>query len=90
MAAFLLLGLIPMAMAQTAEPGWKQDTSPVTLTWFVDANWYANRWNTKNAEYITKKTGVTIDFVVPAGDTNQRTRTTGSGGPTAARSRSRS
>lgn len=71
MAMGLLLGLVPAAMAQAAEPGWKEDTSPVTLTWFVDANWYANRWNTANAEYITKKTGVTIDFVVPAGDTNQ-------------------
>lgn len=67
----LLLGAVPVGLAEEPQPGWKQDTSPVTLTWFVDANWYANRWTTQNAEYITKKTGVTIDFVVPAGDTNQ-------------------
>ena len=26
------------------EPGWKLDTSPIDLTWFVGVNWYAHTW----------------------------------------------
>lgn len=26
------------------EPAWKLDTSPIDLTWFVGANWYAHSW----------------------------------------------
>lgn len=55
-----------------AEPGWKGDTSPVTLTWWLDANWYARTWGESTvSQYITEKTGVSIEFVVPSGDPNE-------------------
>ncbi|MFD1907493.1 hypothetical protein ACFTAO_17140 [Paenibacillus rhizoplanae] len=38
------------------EPAWKLDTSPVDLTWFVGANWYAHTWGESLAsKYVTEK-----------------------------------
>lgn len=58
------------------EPGWKLDTSPVTLKWFLDANWYQFKWgDSQVSKYVTQKTGVNIDFDVPSGDPNQKLTT---------------
>lgn len=55
------------------EPAWKQDTSPVDLTWFVGANWYGQTWgDSVNSKYITEKTGVNIKLEVPSGEANEQ------------------
>jgi putative aldouronate transport system substrate-binding protein len=67
----------PTAAAKPAKldpyvPGWTLDTSPVTLTWFLDANWYARTWGESAvSKYVTEKTGEKIEFVVPSGDPNE-------------------
>ncbi len=58
------------------QPGWMLDTSPVTFKWFLDASWYQFTWgDSAVSKYITEKTGVTIDFDVPSGDSNQKLTT---------------
>ncbi|AOZ91803.1 extracellular solute-binding protein [Paenibacillus crassostreae] len=54
------------------EPAWQLDTSPVDLTWFVGANWYAHTWGESfTSKYITEKTGVNVKFEVPSGEANE-------------------
>ncbi|MNO34272.1 Bacterial extracellular solute-binding protein [compost metagenome] len=54
------------------EPAWKLDTSPVDLTWFVGANWYAHTWgDSLVSKYVTEKTGVNIKLEVPSGEANE-------------------
>ncbi|OBZ08350.1 hypothetical protein A8L34_23845 [Bacillus sp. FJAT-27264] len=54
------------------EPGWKLDTNPVDLTWFVGANWYGQTWgNSLASKYVTEKTGVNIKLEVPSGEANE-------------------
>ena len=55
------------------EPAWSLDTSPVDLTWFVGANWYAHSWGESlTSKYITEKTGVNIKLEVPSGEANEQ------------------
>ena len=52
-------------------PSWKQDTSPVTIDWFFNFSWYDKVWDTEKVEldkYITEKTGVTVNIMIPATD----------------------
>ncbi|MDQ8739026.1 extracellular solute-binding protein [Paenibacillus sp. LHD-38] len=42
------------------------DKSPITLTWFVDQQWYSHEWDTQNVLFdklVTEQTGITINFV---------------------------
>lgn len=51
------------------EPGWKEDTSPITFDWYLNFSWFPNKWGQDpTSQYITKKTGVNINFIVPAGN----------------------
>jgi putative aldouronate transport system substrate-binding protein len=55
----------------TAEiPSYLKDTSPITFDWYVDASWYTRaKWGVDaTSKYITKKTGVTINIVLPTGN----------------------
>lgn len=55
------------------EPAWSLDTSPVDLSWFVGANWYAHSWGESLAsKYITEKTGVNLKLEVPSGEANEQ------------------
>lgn len=65
----LILSMVP-AMAEDVQPGWKDNTTPITFTWFVGVNWWNTAWDTDNAKYITDKTGVTIEYITPM-DPNQ-------------------
>lgn len=57
-------------------PGWQQDTSPITFDWYLNFSWFANKWGVDpTSQYITKKTGVDINFVVPAGNENEKLNT---------------
>lgn len=67
----------PEAQAETSlnpdEPAWKLDTSPIDLTWFVGANWYAHSWGESLAsKYVTEKTGVNVKLEVPSGEANEQ------------------
>jgi ABC-type sugar transport system, periplasmic component len=67
----------PSSSGETApnpdEPAWKLDTSPVELTWFVGANWYAHSWGESlTSKYVTEKTGVSVKIEVPSGEANEQ------------------
>ncbi|QOS78987.1 extracellular solute-binding protein [Paenibacillus sp. JNUCC31] len=54
------------------EPAWKLDTTPVNVTWFVGAEWYGHIWGESlTSKYVTQKTGVNIEFVVPTGEPSE-------------------
>lgn len=54
------------------EPAWKLDTSPIDLTWFVGASWYAHSWGESlTSKYVTEKTGVNVKLEVPSGEANE-------------------
>lgn len=58
------------------EPGWKSDTSPITFDWYLNFAWFGNKWGVDpTTQYVTKKTGVDINFVVPAGNENEKLNT---------------
>lgn len=53
-----------------AVPDYLSDTSPITFDWYVDASWYTYaKWGQDaTSKYITKKTGVSINFILPTGN----------------------
>ena len=56
------------------EPGWKlnKDT-PITFDWYLHFSWFSRHWgDSKVSKYITEKTGVNVNFVVPAGNEAER------------------
>ncbi|KGE19600.1 extracellular solute-binding protein [Paenibacillus wynnii] len=58
------------------EPGWMSDTSPITFDWYLNFAWFPNKWGVDpTSKYITKKTGVDINFIVPAGNENEKLNT---------------
>lgn len=58
------------------EPGWKSDTSPITFDWYMNFSWFNKKWGgDATSEYITKKTGVKVNFIVPAGNENEKLNT---------------
>lgn len=62
--------------ANADEPGWKSDTAPITFDWYLNFSWFANKWGVDpTSQYVTKKTGVNINFIVPAGNENEKLNT---------------
>ncbi|MGG4044574.1 MULTISPECIES: extracellular solute-binding protein [Paenibacillus] len=58
------------------EPGWKSDNAPITFDWYMNFSWFNKKWGgDATAEYVTKKTGVSINFIVPAGNENEKLNT---------------
>lgn len=58
------------------EPGWKSDTTPITFDWYLNFAWFPNKWGVDpTSQYVTKKTGVDINFIVPAGNENEKLNT---------------
>ncbi len=58
------------------EPGWKSDTSPITFDWYLNFSWFPNKWGVDpTSKYVTEKTGVDINFIVPAGNENEKLNT---------------
>lgn len=58
------------------EPGWKLDTSPITFDWYVNFSWFNAKWGEDAvSKYVTKKTGVNINFIVPAGNEQEKLNT---------------
>ncbi len=58
------------------EPGWKSDTSPITLDWYVNLSYFTWQWGTSVvSDLITEKTGISINFIAPAGNENEKVNT---------------
>lgn len=49
--------------------GWTLNKDdPITFDWYINFSWFARHWgDSKVSKYITEKTGVDINFIVPAG-----------------------
>lgn len=58
--------------AQTAVVGEGRDTTPYEIDWYVDLPWWSwngNGWGLDmTSQVIQEKTGVTINFIIPASD----------------------
>jgi putative aldouronate transport system substrate-binding protein len=66
----------PAVELSADKPGWQEDISPITFDWYLNFSWFANKWGVDpTSKYITKKTGVDINFVVPAGNENEKLNT---------------
>ncbi|MBK1813937.1 extracellular solute-binding protein [Clostridium sp. YIM B02505] len=58
------------------QPGWKEDISPVTLDWYVNFSWFTKKWQDDAiSKYVTKKTGVTLNLISPAGNEAEKVNT---------------
>ncbi len=58
------------------QPGWQVDTSPIELSWYLHFSWFGREWgDDPTSRYITEKTGVDIEFVVPAGSEAEKLNT---------------
>lgn len=55
-------------------PSYLKDTSPITLDWYMDEGWFTRvSWGQDlTSKYITQKTGVTVNLIIPAGDSNEK------------------
>ncbi len=59
--------------ASASEPGWKSNTSPATLSWYVGVPGYSKKWDAQNNyvdKLITEETGINVDFVLAGNDVN--------------------
>ncbi|MBA2939031.1 extracellular solute-binding protein [Paenibacillus sp. CGMCC 1.16610] len=58
------------------EPAWKLDTTPITFDWYINFDWFTSKWGGNVvSDYITKKTGVSLNFIMPAGDASEKLNT---------------
>lgn len=58
------------------DPAWKLDTTPVTFDWYINFDWFTSKWGGNVvSDYITNKTGVSLNFIVPAGDASEKLNT---------------
>lgn len=66
----------PTSTTVSNEPGWKKDTTPITFDWYLNFSWFPNKWGVDStSKYITKKTGVSLNLIVPAGNENEKLNT---------------
>ena len=62
--------------ASANEPGWKKDKSPITFDWYVNFSWFTGKWGDDAvSKYVTDKTGVSINFISPAGNETEKVNT---------------
>ncbi len=59
------------------EPGWKLNAkNPITFDWYINFSWFSRHWgDSKVSKYITEKTGVNVNFIVPAGNEAEKLNT---------------
>jgi putative aldouronate transport system substrate-binding protein len=67
----------PTSTADSNTPGWQADASkPVKFDWYLNFSWFPNKWGVDaTSQYITKKTGVDLNLVIPAGNENEKLNT---------------
>ncbi len=65
------------ANVDASVPGWKANADkPVKFDWYINFSWFARHWgDSQVSKYITEKTGVDINFVVPAGNEAEKLNT---------------
>lgn len=51
---------------------WKQDTSPIKLSYYVNFSWFGLNWDDDTARRVTKKTGVDLEMTKPVSDDGQK------------------
>ncbi len=58
-------------------PGWTVNKDdPVKFDWYINFSWFARHWgDSQVSKYITEKTGVDINFIVPAGNEAEKLNT---------------
>lgn len=57
-------------------PGWSVDTSPVRFTWYLNFSWFRGIWGEDPvSRYVTEKTGVDVEFIIPAGNEAEKLNT---------------
>jgi len=68
---------VSKAVLNSDEPGWKQSAAtPITFDWYMNFSWFNKKWgDDPTSQYVTKKTGVGINFIVPAGNENEKLNT---------------
>lgn len=51
-------------------PGWQVNKdNPVKFDWYINFSWFSRHWgDSKVSKYITEKTGIDLNFIVPAGN----------------------
>jgi ABC-type sugar transport system, periplasmic component len=58
------------------QPAWQKNTSPITFDWYINFSWFTGKWGDDVvAKYVEKKTGVKLNFIVPAGDEKAKMNT---------------
>lgn len=58
------------------KPSWQKDTSPITFDFYINESWYSQKWGESSvSKYITEKTGVTLNLIMPTGDGNEKLNT---------------
>ncbi|MDR2375284.1 MAG: extracellular solute-binding protein [Treponema sp.] len=65
----------PVTPGTADSPGWMANArKPVTLDWYLHASWATNQdWGkSKTTQYITQKTGFTLNIIQPAGNEEER------------------
>lgn len=60
-----------------SNPGWSLNAGkPVKFDWYINFSWFARHWgDSEVSKYITKKTGVDVNFIVPAGNEAEKLNT---------------
>ncbi len=73
----LLLAAVGAGSAFGADPAWKKDTSPITFDVYFNASWFAEPWGKGDSttSYVTKKTGVSINYIAPTGNETEKVNT---------------
>lgn len=62
--------------ASAGEPGWKADTDPITLDWYVNYSWYNGMWDSGDfSQLIESKTGIKVNFIIPSGSESEKLNT---------------
>lgn len=55
------------------QKGWELDTKPITFDWYINFSWFNNKWGINPvSKYVTKKTGVSLNFITPSGDETEK------------------
>lgn len=58
------------------DKGWEMDKSPITFDWYINFSWFPHKWGVDStSKYITEKTGVNVNFIVPAGNEAEKMNT---------------
>lgn len=58
------------AVGSADKPGWTLNADkPIKFDWYINFSWFARHWgDSEVSKYITEKTGVDVNFIVPAGN----------------------